>query len=127
MTLTKITIGVLIGAVLALVGYGIYDYSQPGKYDEFAQCIKDSGAVFYGAFWCPHCQDQKKMFGKSEKKLPYVECSIPSGQGQTQICTDKKIEGYPTWEFKDGSRVTDVLTFQELSQKTSCSIPTVSK
>ncbi len=127
MNLTKIVIGVLIGGVLALIGYGIYDYTQPGKYDDFAQCIKDSGATFYGAFWCPHCQNQKKLFGKSERLLPYVECSLPSGQGQTQNCIDKKIEGYPTWEFKDGARTIDVFTLQELAQKTSCPLKENSK
>lgn len=120
MNLTKIVIGVLIGGVIGLIGYGIYDYRQPGKYDDFAQCIKDSGATFYGAFWCPHCQDQKKIFGKSAKLLPYIECSLPRGQGQTQNCIDKKIEGYPTWEFKDGTRATDVFSLQELAEKTSC-------
>ncbi|MDP3799878.1 MAG: hypothetical protein Q8Q90_00440 [bacterium] len=122
MNLTKIVIGILIGGVVGLIGYGIYDYTQPGKYDSFATCIKDSGATFYGAFWCPHCQNQKKLFGKSERLLPYVECSLPSGQGQTQNCIDKKIEGYPTWEFKDGTRATDVFTLQELAEKTSCTL-----
>ena len=46
----------------------------PGKYDAFATCLKDEGAVFYGAFWCTHCQATKKMFGASQKLLPYVEC-----------------------------------------------------
>jgi thiol-disulfide isomerase/thioredoxin len=44
----------------------------PGKYDALASCLKEKGAVFYGAFWCPHCQNQKAMFGKSAKLLPYV-------------------------------------------------------
>ncbi|MDP3764080.1 MAG: hypothetical protein Q8Q95_00460 [bacterium] len=123
MALTKIVIGVLIGGVLALVGYGIYDYRQPGKLDGLAQCIKDSGAIFYGAFWCPHCQNQKKMFGKSDRLLPYVECSLPSGQGQNQTCADKKIEGYPTWEFKDSTRATKVFSLGELAEKTACPLP----
>lgn len=94
----------------------------PGKYDTFATCLKDKGATFYGAFWCPHCQAQKKLFGASQKLLPYVECSLPSGQGQTQICTDKKIEGYPTWEFADGTRLSGEIPLQQLSDKTSCSL-----
>ena len=97
--------------------------SVPGKYDAFATCIKDEGAVFYGAFWCEHCQAQKKLFGNSEKLLPYVECSTPDGQGQTQICKDKKIEGYPTWIFKDGSILTGQLPLSTLAEKTSCVLP----
>lgn len=92
----------------------------PGQYDAFATCLKDKGATFYGAFWCSHCQAQKKLFGVSQKLLPYVECSLPSGQGQTQACIDKKIEGYPTWEFNDGSRLSGEIPLQQLSDKTSC-------
>ncbi|KKS04298.1 MAG: hypothetical protein UU58_C0008G0007 [Candidatus Nomurabacteria bacterium GW2011_GWA2_41_25] len=95
----------------------------PGPYDSFATCLKDKGAVFYGAFWCSHCQAQKKMFGTSQKLLPYVECSLASGQGQTQACIDKKIEGYPTWEFADGSRLTGEVSLTKLSEKTSCVLP----
>jgi hypothetical protein len=118
-------IGVLILGVIATVlvrGGGAVDTS-PGKYDAFAQCLKNSGASFYGAFWCPHCQAQKKLFGSSVKYLPYVECSTPDAQGQTQICIDKKIESYPTWEFADGSRLNGEIPLQQLADKTSCTLP----
>lgn len=92
----------------------------PGKYDAFATCLKDKGATFYGAFWCPHCQAQKKLFGSSVKLLPYVECSTPNGQSQTQACIDKKITGYPTWEFADGSQLNGEIPLTQLAEKTSC-------
>lgn len=99
----------------------------PGKYDTFAQCLKDKGAIFYGAFWCPHCQDQKELFGSSAKYLPYVECSTPDGSAQTKECIDKKIEGYPTWELADGTRIPNEngagVTLETLSAKTSCPLP----
>lgn len=90
----------------------------------FAQCLKDNGAVFYGAFWCPHCQAQKALFGNSAKLLPYVECSNPDGQTQTKVCNDRNITGYPTWEFADGSRVSGEQTFATLAEKTGCPVPT---
>lgn len=96
---------------------------KPGVYDEFATCIEQSGATFFGAFWCPHCQNQKKMFGKSAKLLPYVECSTPDGKGQKQVCTDAEVSGYPTWEFADGSRLTGEIPFDVLAEKTACAIP----
>ena len=96
---------------------------EPGQYDEFAVCLKDQGAVFYGAFWCTHCQAQKKMFGTSQKLLPYIECSTPDGRGQLQICKDKNIESYPTWEFADGSRLTGEVPLEQLAEKTSCTLP----
>lgn len=96
----------------------------PGQLDGFAQCLKDKGAVFYGAFWCPHCKEQKKMFGSSVKLLPYVECSTLDGKGQTKECIDKNVTSYPTWEFADGSRLTGKVPLEQLAEKTSCALPT---
>jgi glutaredoxin len=90
--------------------------------DTFAQCLGDAGATFYGAFWCPHCQAQKKLLQNS-KQIPYVECSTPDGKSQTAICVEKKITGYPTWEFADGSRTTEVQQLDALAEKTSCALP----
>ena len=95
----------------------------PGKYDSFATCLKDKGAVFYGSFWCPHCQAEKKLFGVSQKLLPYVECSTADGQGQMQVCKDNKIESYPTWTFTDGTTLGGEITLQQLADKTSCVLP----
>lgn len=95
----------------------------PGKYDDFAVCLKDKGAVFYGAFWCSHCQAQKKLFGTSAKLLPYTECSTADGNAQTQICIDKKIVGYPTWEFADGTRLNGEISLEKLAEQTSCVLP----
>lgn len=110
--------------IVIVLGGGIYALAhkanQPGKYDKLAQCIADSGVKFYGAFWCPHCQATKAMFGKSAKLLPYVECSKPSGQGQLPLCDDAGIKGYPTWRYPDGSELTGERTLQELADKSNC-------
>lgn len=115
----------IIVTVIALgaIGALVYTAVQPGKLDAFAQCLEDKGAVFWGAFWCPHCQDQKAMFGKSQKQLPYRECSTPDGQRQTQQCIDEGIETYPTWDFADGERTTGVLPLKTLSDRTGCELP----
>ena len=96
---------------------------KPGRLDAFATCLKDSGALFYGAFWCPHCQNQKAMFGSSAKLLPYVECSTPNGKGQLQVCLDAGVEGYPTWKFADGTVETGEIQLARLSELTSCQLP----
>lgn len=98
---------------------------KPGKLDTFASCIKDSGATFYGAFWCPHCQNQKAMFGSSARLLPYIECSTPDGNNQLQICGDAGVTGYPTWKFPDDTVETGEVSLERLSELTSCplSIP----
>lgn len=90
--------------------------------DDFAQCLSDSGAKFYGAFWCPHCQQQKTLF-KESKKLPYIECSTPDGEGQTFVCTKEGITGYPTWKFTDGTELTGEQEFAVLAEKTGCEAP----
>ncbi|MEI6660279.1 MAG: hypothetical protein WCK91_02555 [bacterium] len=75
--------------------------NKPGELDNFAKALTAEGAQFYGAFWCPHCQAEKALFGSSKKYLPYVECSNPD-RSPTQVCTDNKIESFPTWTFKNG-------------------------
>lgn len=114
---------VLIGGLVLVRNVSERQVSAtPTPYDTFAQCLTDAGVKFYGAYWCPHCQAQKKLFQNS-KKLPYVECSTPDGKAQTQECIDKKIAGYPTWEFKDGSRLDGELTFAQLAEKSGCPAP----
>ena len=113
---------VTILVVFGIAGFAYYEDSVPAKLDGFAQCLKDKGAVFYGAFWCPHCQNQKEMFGRSAKLLPYVECSTPNGREQIPLCTEKKIEGYPTWEFADGSREGGEVSLSKLAEKTGCAL-----
>ena len=92
-------------------------------YDTMAKCIKDSGAIFYGARWCPHCQEQKREFGDSAQYLPYVECATADNKGQTKICADNGIKSYPTWKFKDGTELNGTISLEDLAQKTSCPIP----
>ena len=113
----------ILGTVVLAMTSDHSSAGAPGKYDQFAQCLQEKGAKFYGAFWCPHCQAQKKMFGTSAKYLPYVECSTADGNGQTQVCIDNKVASYPTWEFTDGSRLTGEIPLTTLAEKTSCVLP----
>jgi uncharacterized membrane protein len=80
-----------------------------------AMHLTQTGAKMYGAFWCPHCQHQKEIFGRSASRLPYVECS-PGGQGSPQAteCRDKHIESYPTWII-NGKPIENVLSLKELA------------
>jgi hypothetical protein len=91
--------------------------------DSFAQCLTDSGAEMYGAYWCPHCTDQKAAFGESWKKVFYVECSLPNRAGQTAICAQRGIKSYPTWRFADGSERTGQVSMDDLASLTGCELP----
>lgn len=123
----KIFIAVVILLIVGTVAAAFLQTNStppgPGKYDDFAMCLKEKGAVFYGAFWCTHCQAQKKLFGSSQKLLPYVECSTADASAQLPVCIEKKIEGYPTWEFADGSRLNGEIPLLQLAEKTSCALP----
>lgn len=126
-TKTTIILGLLIVAVVMLVAWAGLGRSAPSPLDGFAQCLKDRGAVFYGAFWCPHCEDQKTMFGRAKRLLPYVECSMPNGNAQTPACIKEKIMTYPTWRFADGTEETGILESARLAEKTGCVLPAEGK
>ena len=116
---------ILLGVAVLIAGFMWIKNIPPadGKYDTFASCIASSGATFYGAFWCPHCAAQKALFGNSVHLLPYHECSTADGNSQLQSCTDAGVQGYPTWVFKDGSRLSGEQSLQTLATKTGCTLP----
>ncbi len=117
---------ILILAVVIIGGLGFWlwtNNNQPGKYDVFAKCLADKGEKFYGAFWCPHCQNQKELFGSSKKYLPYIECSTQDSNGQLDVCKQANIQSYPTWKFHDGTTKEGEISLQELSEKSGCQLP----
>ncbi|MCR4328272.1 MAG: hypothetical protein NUV53_02015 [Patescibacteria group bacterium] len=115
----------VVGA-LAVIVVGLLSLSTPAgrdDLDEFTQCLSDKGAIFYGAFWCQHCQNQKALFGQSVEKLPYVECSTSDARGRLAYCTERGIGAYPTWVFSDGSREEGEVSLERLAEKTGCELP----
>lgn len=65
-----------------------------------AKHLTQIGAKMYGAFWCPHCHDQKQLFGKQAFALvDYVECDPEGKNPRPQMCVDAQIKGYPSWEI----------------------------
>ena len=120
----KKIIVLVIVVVAGGIGFGIWSASQPGPLDDFAQCLKDKKVIFYGAFWCPHCQNQKKLFGRSASLLPYVECSTANGQGMLPICQDNQVTGYPTWVFPDETRESGEVPLATLAERSGCLLPT---
>ena len=98
---------------------------QQHKHDAFARCLTERGVKMYGAWWCPHCVEQKEKFGASFEYAPYVECGIKGDpHGQSQVCKDEDIKHYPTWQFPPtGERVERIFTLEELSDRTGCALP----
>lgn len=65
-----------------------------------ADHLTATGAVMYSAYWCPHCHEQKELFGKEATgKLTIIECAPDGRNSQKQLCDAKKVEGFPTWEI----------------------------
>ena len=120
-----LVIGIIIVIILVgFIGFNIIGNTAkaPGKYDSFAKCLTYNGVKMYGAYWCPHCNNQKQMFGNGWQYVNYIECSLPNKAGQTQFCNQAGIKAYPTWEFQDGKRIEGELTFAQLSQNSNCQL-----
>ena len=96
--------------------------SGPGKYDTLSKCMTEKDVKFYGAFWCPHCANQKEMFGPSIQYVNYIECSTPDKKGQTEACIAAGIKVYPTWELQNGTRIEGELKPEQLSRMTGCPV-----
>ena len=81
-----------------------------------AERLTETGAVMYSAYWCPHCNEQKQLFGKeAAARLKVVECAVDGQNSQAELCNQKKIEGYPTWEIK-GQLDSGVKPLQKLAE-----------
>lgn len=122
------TIGGTVAIVAVLVA--VFLTSKPaelaGSTEELgalASCLAESGATFYGAFWCPHCQDQKRDFGEAVDQVPYVECATPDGRGQNPECEAAGIESYPTWVLANGERIPGRVSLASLAAATGCPAP----
>ena len=122
-----ITIGILAGiGISAFIFMNLFTSvtgsATRGEYDAFAQCLTDRGVIMYGAYWCPHCQNEKKAFGDSFRFVNYVECTQETGK-----CLVEKINGYPTWIFPtssadgpDGGRFEGEMGLEKLSEASGC-------
>jgi thiol-disulfide isomerase/thioredoxin len=57
------------------VGLFLTSCTTSGDYTNLTSCLAEKKVVMFGASWCPHCAEQKKMFGRSAKNMPYFECA----------------------------------------------------
>ncbi len=83
-----------------------------------AKYLKKNGVIKYSAYWCPNCLKQSELFGKQAyKELNVVECARDGKNSQTQLCIDKKIQGFPSWEI-NGKIILGIQTLEALSDLT---------
>ena len=117
-----IFVAVAIVAVFAVTYYFIR-HRQTSRLDAFAKCLTVKQAKMYGAFWCPHCEEQKEKFASSFQYAPYIECGIKGSQAIAPVCTEAGIKRFPTWIFADGTRVEGEHELDFLGEQTGCSLP----
>ena len=99
-------------------------YYKGHKHDSFAQCLADKGAKMYGLYWCPHCAEQKEMFGASFRKIPYIECAIKDKPGEMPpVCKAAGVKLFPSWQFGNETPKEGELSLKALSDKTGCRLP----
>ncbi len=120
--LRSVIILVLIVAAFALAYY-LGRRHRAHRLDAFAKCLAGKQTRMYGAFWCPHCADQKELFESSFQYVPYVECGTKGSRAENETCLQAGIKKFPTWEFAGGERHEGVMPVQALSEKTGCNLP----
>ena len=126
--------GVLVGLLVLLTGLGwatvvgrpavetgrgipipVTSASTPATI-ALADHLSRTGAKMYTAWWCPHCHEQKELFGKeATARLTVIECAPDGRHSQVALCEAKKIQGYPTWEI-DGKLDSGVKPLAKLAQ-----------
>ncbi|MGE5446136.1 MAG: vitamin K epoxide reductase family protein [Ignavibacteriales bacterium] len=104
---------VLLGSVF-LQPNGLSTGSKDTWQVSLAKHLTEVGATMYGAYWCPHCMEQKELFGEAFKYINYVECDPMGRRANPALCNEKGIKGYPTWEIK-GNFYPGVRSLEELS------------
>jgi len=114
----------LLLPLVGLVTLGVWTRVEAASLANFGRCLKHSGAVFYGASWCPHCRSQRAALAEAMDQVRYVECAVPGDpEGSASECRSANVNSYPTWIFGDGSRLSGELSLGRLAAKTGCELP----
>ena len=126
------------GILLVVTGCSSSKYSDESL-NNLANCLAEKNVKEYGAFWCPNCAKQEKMFGKSysiiKDKGVYIECDprcdvaeneLPIACrgiiGQTELCLEKKVNRYPYWEFPNGEVLIGVQELNIIAERAGCEL-----
>lgn len=100
------------------IGVGWEIRSTSGQAEiELARHLTQIGAKEYIAWWCPHCHEQKELFGKEAyKEIKHIECD-PRGKDNPRpdLCKAAGVQGFPTWEI-GGKLYPNVQPLEKLAQ-----------
>jgi uncharacterized membrane protein len=106
--LSSVLPGAVTAAALAPFGMAfIFAFPQGGGAGfeaALARHLREKGAVMYGAYWCPHCTEQKALFGDAANEVPYVECDAKGVNARPDLCAQAGVKSFPTWVMGDQRR-----------------------
>lgn len=108
----------IISTLLVLAGCG--GPAAPGKYADVAKCLTEKGVIMYGAYWCPHCANQKKAFGSDFQFIKYQECDPKGVGGDKAACVKAGVSSYPTWGFPGQGNLVGEQSVAELANLANC-------
>lgn len=108
----------LLGLILILsVFFGSKSWVAASEsVESLAHCLAEQRFTMYGTQSCSACNAQREYFGGNFKFVPYVDCDQ-----ELELCSAKKITGYPTWEDKNGKRYSGVIPLEVLADLSGCS------
>jgi hypothetical protein len=117
-----------LGIIAVVVLILVFFFSGKPKYQQedvetLAKCLTEKGTVMYGAYWCPHCARTKARFGEAFRYVTYVECDPKGDNARPELCIEKKIDKYDTWEFADGTFFVSEPSFELLAERSGCVAP----
>jgi uncharacterized membrane protein/glutaredoxin len=118
LTLGGITAGATVLVTVAIFSGGPADATpyQVG----LARHLAATNAVMYGAYWCPHCRDQKDLFASAGGLLPYVECDSRGERARPDLCLRAQVRSFPTWVI-GSQRFEGVQTIETLARASNFS------
>jgi len=100
--LAAVGAGTAVATVLAALAiFGSAPADTTSYQVALARHLAGSHAVMYGAYWCPHCREQKELFGGAASLLPYVECDPKGSAARPDLCERAEVRSYPTWVIGD--------------------------
>ncbi|MGY6530307.1 MAG: vitamin K epoxide reductase family protein [Cyanobacterium sp.] len=100
----------------APIGWEITTTSGPAEI-ELAQHLASVGATKYTAYWCPHCYDQKQLFGEEAYNIvPHIECTPDGLNGEPEKC-EGVVRAFPSWVI-DGQLIEGTQTLERLAELT---------
>lgn len=73
------------------------------------------GAKEYIAWWCPHCHEQKELFGKQAyAEINHIECDPNGKNSRPDLCEAAQVQSFPSWEI-NGKLYSGTQSLEELA------------